>query len=200
MPGAAAAAPGDGAMIAVLRGTVARRSPTRVVLDCGGIGFELGVPLSTSNRLGAAGSEATLLVVPRFTQTGLEFYGFLDEDERDVFRLLLSVKGIGPKAGLNILSRFSPDEVRQTIAAGRVGVLETVPGIGPKKAERVLRELAERSVPVEAGSPLLADAEKALVSLGLTRREARARLGRIKTGPETTLPELLRLALRERGE
>ena len=186
-------------MIAVLRGTLVRRSPTRVVLDCNGIGFELGVPLSTSNRLGEAGSEATLLVVPRFTQTGLEFYGFADEAERDVFRLLLSVKGIGPKAGLNILSRFSPGDVRETVAAGRVGVLETVPGIGPKKAQRVLKELAERTAPVETGSPLLADAEKALVSLGLTRREARARLGRLQVGPETTLPELLRLALREKG-
>jgi Holliday junction DNA helicase RuvA len=187
-------------VISVLRGTIARRSPTRVILDCGGIGFDIGVPLSTSNRLGAAGSEATLLVVSRFTQTGLEFYGFAEEEERDVFRLLLSVKGIGPKAGLNILSRFSPDEVRQTIAAGRVGVLETVPGIGPKRAARVLKDLAERSAPVDAESPLLADAEKALVSLGLTRREARARLGRLKPGPDTTLPELLRLALREKGQ
>jgi Holliday junction DNA helicase RuvA len=186
-------------MIASLSGRLREKGPTRVILDCNGIGFELGIPLSTSQAIGKVGDEASLLVVTRFTQTGLELYGFLGAAERDVFRLLLSVKGIGPKAGLNFLSRFSPDEILEVVTSGRIEVIQTVPGIGPKKAQRVLSELAERTVPVEVEKPLLADAESALVSLGLTRKEARARLGRVELTEEMTLENLLKLALRARG-
>jgi Holliday junction DNA helicase RuvA len=185
-------------MISVLCGKVAEKRSTRLVVDCGGIGFDLGVPLSTSNRVGSVGSSVRLLVVPRFTQNGLELYGFLDPEERDVFRMLLSVKGIGPKAGLNFLSRFSPAEILEVVAAGRIDVVQTVPGIGPKKAQRVLKELADVSVPVDAASPLLADAEAALVSLGLTRREARVRIARVDVTDDTTLEQLLKLALQQK--
>jgi Holliday junction DNA helicase RuvA len=186
-------------MIAFLRGTIVEKEPTRLVLDCNGTGYEVGVPLSTSSRLGGEGTEVGLLVVTRFTKTGVELYGFLDTKERDVFRLLLSVKGIGPKAGLNFLSRFSPEEILDAIASGRIDVVRTVPGIGSKKAERVLTELAERTTPAEGAKPLLADAESALVSLGLTRKEARTRLQKLVLGDEMTLQEILRLALKVTG-
>ncbi|UCG41722.1 MAG: Holliday junction branch migration protein RuvA [candidate division WOR-3 bacterium] len=182
-------------MIAFLRGTIVEKEPTRLVLDCNGTGYEVGVPLSTSSRLGEKGTEVGLLVVTRFTQNGVELYGFLESRERDVFRLLLSVKGIGPRAGLNFLSRFGPDDIIDTIARRRIEVIKTVPGVGPKKAERVLEELAEKTVAPAAGKPLLTDAEAALVSLGLTRREARQRLERIKVSEDVTLQDLLRLAL-----
>lgn len=186
-------------MIALVAGRLAEKEPTRVVVDCQGIGFELRVPLSTSNRLGAVGEQVSLLVVPRLTREGMDLFGFGEADERDTFRLLLSVTGIGPKAGLNILSRFSPAEVRELIAAGRVDVIQTVPGIGPKRAERVLRELAERAPASRVESEVLADAEAALVSLGLTRKEARTRLGRVPDAAGLDLPAVLRLALQQRG-
>jgi Holliday junction DNA helicase RuvA len=186
-------------MIAYLRGVIVDKGPTRLVLDCSGTGFEVGVPLSTSSRVGDMGSQVGLLVVTRFTQTGVELYGFLDRKERDVFEMLLSVKGIGPKAGLNFLSRFSPEEILQTIASGRIEVVKTVPGIGPKKAERVLSELAEKTAPAETGDQLMADAESALVSLGLTRREARTRLQKVRAGTEMTLEALLKQSLRTEG-
>ncbi|HDR00524.1 MAG TPA: Holliday junction branch migration protein RuvA [candidate division WOR-3 bacterium] len=185
-------------MIALVAGRLAEKEPTRVMVDCRGIGFELRVPLSTSNRLGSVGEQVSLLVVPRLTREGMDLFGFLDPAERDTFRLLLSVTGIGPKAGLNILSRFSPDEVRELIAAGRADVIRTVPGIGPKRAERVLRELAEKSPGPEVATGTLADAESALVSLGLTRREARARLGRVPNAAGLDLAALLRFALQQR--
>jgi Holliday junction DNA helicase RuvA len=185
-------------MIALVAGRLVEKEPTRVVVDCNGIGFELRVPLSTSNRLGAVGEAALLLVVPRLTREGMDLYGFAEADERDTFRLLLSVTGIGPKAGLNILSRFSPGEVRELIAAGRADVIRTVPGIGPKRAERVLRELAEKAPPPQVETGTLADAESALVSLGLTRKEARARLSRVPGAAGLDLGALLRLALRQR--
>ncbi len=183
-------------MIAYLRGMIVEKGPTRLVLDCNGVGYEVGVPLSTSSRVGETGSQVGLQVVTRFTQTGVELYGFLDGKERDVFGMLLSVKGIGPRAGLNFLSRFSPDEILETIASGRVDVVKTVPGIGPKKAERVLSELAEKTASVETSGPLMADAESALVSLGLTRREARNRLQKVLVGDGMTLQALLKQALR----
>lgn len=182
-------------MIARLCGTLREKEPARVVIDCSGIGLELGVPLSTSRRLGEIGEPAEFLVVTRFTRDGVELYGFADKAERDVFRLLTSVRGIGPKAGLNLLSRFSPEEIRSLIAGAKTDVLKTVPGIGPKKAERMLAELKEKAEPTEAGAPLLADAERALVCLGLTRREARARLEKVEAAPDATLEQLLKLAL-----
>ncbi len=184
-------------MIASLDGTIREKGPTRVVLDCQGTGYEVGVPLSTSGRLGDVGARAALLVVTRFTQNGVELYGFIDPEERDVFRLLLSVRGIGPRAGLNFLSRFSPGDILASIARGDIAMVRSVPGIGPKKASRVLAELAEKtgSVPGD-GSPLTRDAEAALVSLGLTLREARVRLGRVPAAEGMTLQELLRAALK----
>ncbi|MFO7674909.1 MAG: Holliday junction branch migration protein RuvA [bacterium] len=186
-------------MIALVAGRLVEKEPTRVVVDCNGIGFELRVPLSTSNRLGAAGETVTLLVVPRLTRDGMDLFGFAEPDERDTFRLLLSVTGIGPKAGLNILSRFSPAEVRELIANGRQDVIRTVPGIGPKRAERVLRELAEKAPPPRVASEVLADAEAALVSLGLTRKEARARLDRVPAAAGLDLQAVLRQALAQKG-
>lgn len=185
-------------MIALLRGTLREKEPTRVVLECQGIGFELGVPLSTSRRLAGTGEPAELLVVTRLTREGVELYGFLDKSERDVFRRLTSVRGIGPKAGLNLLSRFEPDEITSVIARGDVGVIRTVPGIGPKKAQKLMDELKEQTVPAEAAAPLFADAHKALVCLGLTSREARARLEKVKPEPGATLEQLLKQALQEK--
>ncbi len=186
-------------MIAALRGVLLEKEPTRVVIDCRGMGFEVQVPLSTSRRLSSVGDEAQLLVVTRFPRAGVELYGFAEKAERDTFKLLTSVKGIGPKAGLNLLSRFSPEEIHEIIAAGRIDVVRSVPGLGPKRAQRILGELKERAEPVPEGKPILADAASALVSLGLTRREARSRLGRIEVSEEMTLEALLKLALQQKG-
>jgi len=165
-------------------------------VECAGIGFELKVPLSTSRRLAEPGQEARLQVVMRVTRSGVDLFGFLDAAERDVFNLLTSVKGIGPKAGLNLLSRFEPQEILDVIAAGRVEVFRTVPGIGPKKADSILKKLqGEAPAPRQ---PMLADAQAALMSLGLTRREAQERLSRVQLRPETTLQELLKLCLTQR--
>jgi Holliday junction DNA helicase RuvA len=186
-------------MIASLRGVLREREPTRVVIECQGIGFELKVPLSTSRRLGDSPADVVLLVDTYFTRSGVELYGFLDAEERNAFKLLTSVRGIGPKAGLNLLSRLSPAEIVQAVATGRVDVMKSVPGIGPKKAESIIKKLQQDAPAVLAGTPLLADAESALMSLGLTRREARERLARVELGASMTLQELLRIALAQRG-
>lgn len=185
-------------MIGALRGRLLEKEPTRVVVDCAGIGFELRVPLSTSARLPGPGEETQVLVLMRITRSGVELFGFCDRQERDAFSLLTSVKGIGPKAGLNLLSRFSPQEILELIAAGRVEVFRTVPGIGPKKAESILKKLQGETPVPEPMQPMLADAQAALMSLGLTRKEARDRLSRVQLRPETTLAEVLKHCLAQR--
>jgi Holliday junction DNA helicase RuvA len=115
------------------------------------------------------------------------------------FQRLTSVSGIGPKAGLNLLSRFIPAEIDSIITNGKTEVLRTVPGIGPTKADNIIKKLQAEAAPPEAGSGLLADAESALVSLGLTHREARDRLRRAGAVENLSLQELLKLALAQRG-
>lgn len=183
-------------MISRLRGLLAEREPTRVVLDCSGVGYELRVPLSTSGRLPEPGAEATLFVEMTVGRNGVALFGFITEAERETFRLLTSVQGIGPRAGLNLLSRLDPGEIRDVIATGRLEILRSVPGIGPKRAESILKKLQTALPAAPAAPPLLADGESALVSLGLTRKEARDRLARVKPVPEK-LADLLRAALAE---
>jgi len=186
-------------MIGALRGTIVEKEPTRIVLDCSGIGFELRVPLSTSRSLPDAGQEARLLVVMRVARSGVDLFGFTDKEERDVFNTLTSVKGIGPRAGLNLLSRFAPQEILDVIAAGRVEVIRSVPGIGPKKADSILKKLQGETPQPSQVQPMLADAAGALVSLGLSRREAQERLSRVDLKPDMSLQDLLKLALALRG-
>ncbi len=169
------------------------------MVDCQGIGFGLKVPLSTSRRLAEVGGEVVLRVHTHFTRDGVELFGFLDKEELTTFQRLTSVSGIGPKAGLNLLSRFAPGEIDSIIANGRAEVLRTVPGIGPTKADNIIKKLQAEAPAPEAGSELLADAESALVSLGLTRREARDRLHRVGSADNLNLQELLKLALAQRG-
>ncbi len=186
-------------MLARLHGALVEKEPTRIVVDCQGIGFGLKVPLSTSRRLSDIGSEVVLLVHTHFTRDGVELFGFLDKEELSAFQRLTSVSGIGPKAGMNLLSRFAPGEIDSIIADGKAEVLRTVPGIGPTKADNIIKKLQAEAPPSEAGSELMADAESALVSLGLTHREARERLRRVGSAESLNLQELLKLALAQRS-
>ena len=186
-------------MIGALRGRIVEKEPTRIALDCSGIGFELRVPLSTTRSLPDAGQEARLLVVMRVTRSGVDLFGFMDKEERDVFNMLTSVKGIGPRAGLNLLSRFAPQEILDVIAAGRIEVIRSVPGIGPKRADSILKKLQGEVPQPRQAQPMLADAAAALMSLGLSRREAQERLSRVEFKPDMSLQELLKLALAQRG-
>jgi Holliday junction DNA helicase RuvA len=186
-------------VLARLRGVLVEKEPTWVVVECHGIGFGLRVPLSTSRRLADVGSEVVLRVHTHFTRDGAELFGFVDKDEIAAFERLTSVSGIGPKAGLNLLSRFAPAEIESIIATGKTDVLRTVPGIGPTKADKIIKKLQDTAPPPAVESELLADAELALVSLGLTHREARERLCRVGAAEDMTLQDLLKLALAQRG-
>jgi len=169
-------------VIAFVRGSVASRTPESVVLDVGGIGYEVVVP--TRTRVGAIGDELTLYTHLHVREDCMTLYGFDNMDDRAVFELLISVTGIGPKGAISILSSISPVELRRAIATGNLDRLTAIPGIGRKTAQRIVLELKEKLADVvEDDSDLGAEpdepgdarseAAEALIALGFSPHEAR---------------------------
>jgi Holliday junction DNA helicase RuvA len=130
-------------MISRLTGQLIAKSPGEVVLDVQGVGFTLNIPLSTFEQLGKVGSRATLHTHLHLREDAIQLFGFATEDERDIFRILLSVNGIGPKMAQGILSGISTTELKNHIVAGNPAGLTSVPGIGRKTAERLIVELRD---------------------------------------------------------
>ncbi len=167
-------------MIARLKGTLVERGEERVVLDVHGVGYDLSVPLSTLRGLGTSGSEVTLLTRLIVRENAMELFGFAELQERQMFDLLLSVSGIGPRLALAVLSAAEVHLLRRAIASSDVDLLVSVPGIGKKTAQRLLVELKDKigdlaGGPVSAGPPPgagEAEAVDALVALGYARPNA----------------------------
>jgi len=158
-------------MIAHLRGTLLQKQPTRLVLDVGGVGYEVLVPLTTSQAAGEVGEAValhTVLVVREDSQT---LYGFSEPQERALFLKLVGVSGIGPKIALGALSGLPPGDLVAAIRDQNVALLTRLPGIGKKTAERMALELKDSlsgfgAAPPAAGDRVSADAVAALISLG----------------------------------
>lgn len=199
-------------MIARLSGSLVEKLPTRALLDVGGVGYELGIPVSTFQRLPEPGGKTTLLTQLIVRDDALQLYGFATGEERDVFRLLITVSGVGPKIALAILSGIDLTRFRQAVVGGDIDLLRTIPGIGKKTAERLVVELrdrlpgvAEQSAEAQAaralGCPpeIYRDAVAAMVSLGYTNAAATQAARRAITGLEgpVQLDDLLRRALSE---
>ena len=196
-------------MISFLKGTLASKSPTEASIDVGGVGYGVSIPLSTFEKLGAPGSAVTLLTHLHVREDALQLYGFATEDERTLFRLLVSVNGIGPRMGLGILSGIPAGDLRSHIASGNTGALTAIPGIGRKLAERLVLELREKigraehsgafTTPGDARSSVHGEAILALTSLGYSRpvaeKAVRAASGEPGAADET-LEGLLKAALR----
>lgn len=196
-------------MISFLEGILVEKDPTRVVLNLGGVGYEVFIPLSSYDRLPAAGGACRLLTYDHVREDTHALYGFLTEEERRVFLLLLNVSGIGPKLALTALSGLSVRDLKAAVAQADVKRLSSVSGIGRKTAERIVVELKDK---LGAGEALEAiaggagatpesvharDAVLALVSLGYKQAEAqkivRDVLARVKPG--ATVEEIVRKAL-----
>ena len=168
-------------MIGRLTGTLAAKSPPQLLVDVGGVGYELDVPMSTFYNLPAVGDHVTLLTHFVVREDAQQLFGFLSADERSTFRLLIKIGGVGPRTALSILSGLSVAELAQAIAAQEPGRLVKVPGIGKKTAERLLLELrgklgADLSTPASPTSDAQADIVQALVALGYNDRDAAAAL------------------------
>ena len=181
-------------MIAFLRGTLVEKDLACVVLDVGGVGYEVLVPLSTYDELPPVGSEVRLLVHDYLREDAHWLFGFASEDERQLFRLLIDVNGIGVKTACAALGGLPPHELRLAIANRDAKRLAKLPGIGKKTAERIAMELADKIDPLEAMSaaqkagrgkanPAMRDAVLALTALGQPQDVALKRVQEIAATP-----------------
>ncbi len=164
-------------MIGRLRGILAEKNPPQVLLDCNGVGYEVDVPMSTFYNLPALGEPVTLLTHFVVREDAQLLYGFATAPEREAFRQLIRISGVGPRTALSVLSGMSVGELSQAITAQETGRLVKVPGIGKKTAERLLLELkgklgADLGAPVSLASDAHADIQQALVALGYSDKEA----------------------------
>jgi len=194
-------------MITFLSGELLAAQPTRIVLGVNGVGYEVIISLSSFDRLPVRGARVTILTHLQLKEDGMVLYGFLTEDERSLFRLLIGVTGIGPKIAMGILSGISPGNFRLAVSQGSARILAAVPGIGKKKAERIIVELkdkigviegAEREREVSPESHILNDASLALISLGYTQSEAQKAVATVmeRIGKICDVETLIREALK----
>ena len=188
-------------MIGRLRGVVAEKRGERVLLDVSGVGYEIAVPPRVLVELPGIGEEAVVHTHLHVREDAMAVFGFSTEDQRDLFRILLGVSGVGPKVALAILSTMSPDDLRRAVVTEDAAALTAVPGIGKRSAQKLMLELRPKlELPdAELGpsqSPL-AEVRAALEGLGYQTEEIRGAMAQL---PETDEVEsLLRHALQELG-
>ncbi len=168
-------------MIALLRGKLLEKSPNLALLDVGGVGYALTVPVSTFSGLPELGSEVVLHAYTYVREDALALFGFLTKQEKALFEKLISVNGVGPRLGVTVLSGLPTEELLGAIRAGDAKTLTRIPGVGRKTGERIILELREKLGAVEAGetvppSPAAAleeDVVSAMSNLGCTADAAR---------------------------
>lgn len=194
-------------MIGQLSGRLLDKSPTRVLLDVNGVGYEVLIPLSTFEQLGSAGANATLLTHLHVREDILQLFGFASHNEKQLFQLLLNVNGVGPKLAQGILSGCSVQMFCNYVKQGATAALTKIPGIGKKTAERLVLELRDRIekwdiAQEQTGAPkgpaaLSEEALLALISLGYPRNEAEKAIRQVLAEHEALpVEELLKHALR----
>ena len=187
-------------MIGRLAGQLAEKSPPRILIDCHGIGYEVDVPMSTFYQLPPLGEKVTLLTHFVVREDAQILYGFATAPERDAFRELVKISGVGPRTALSVLSGMSVTELAQAVTAQESGRLVKVPGIGKKTAERLLLELKGKlgadmgAVRGAAASDAQADILQALLALGYNDKEAAAALKALPA--EVGVSEGIKMALK----
>jgi holliday junction DNA helicase RuvA len=131
-------------MIAQLRGTIVAKNSLELVIDCAGVGYAVSVSTATSDKVPAVGEATTLLTMMIVREDAMQLFGFMSEAERDVFKLLISISGIGPKIAISILSSVQIPELQDIITRSDLVRLQKLPGIGKKTAERIIVELRDK--------------------------------------------------------
>ncbi|GAH23268.1 unnamed protein product [marine sediment metagenome] len=189
-------------MIATLEGTLEYRGVDSVIINVGGIGFQVHVPGSTLSQLGAINDKVSLYTHLHLREDNVSLYGFASEEELALFKNLISVSGIGPKAALALLSASNPEQLAMAIASGNVDIISQVPGIGKKIAGRLVVELKGKLEREWKGAvlPLAAenaDAIAALTNLGYSLREAIQAVSNLPDLSELTLEEKVKMALQQ---
>jgi len=179
-------------MIAALRGVLVEKHPNQAVVDAGGVGYELHIPITTYTQLPEAGAEVRLRVYTHVREDTLALYGFLSQDEKNMFEKLIAVSGIGPSLAIKVLSGLAAGELIAAIRKGEVERLVRIPGVGKKTAERMVLELRDKlPTPVGEGAaapvaPSLSEIEQdvlsALMNLGCARPAAEQAVRKAKSG------------------
>jgi Holliday junction DNA helicase RuvA len=187
-------------MIARLTGVLSEKAPPFVLLDVNGVGYEVQVPMSTFYNLPELGAKVTLLTQFIVREDAQLLYGFGTAVERESFRELVKITGVGPRIALAVLSGLSTNELAQAVAAQEAGRLVKVPGIGKKTAERLLLELKGKLAPalgaagVVVANDAQADILQALIALGYSDKEAQLALKALP--PDATVSDGIKLALK----
>jgi Holliday junction DNA helicase RuvA len=188
-------------MIGRIQGVLVSVHPPRLLVDCQGVGYEIDVPMSTLYQLPETNQKITLLTHFQVREDAQQLFGFATETEREAFRQLIKISGVGSRTALAVLSGMSVNELAQAIAMQEAGRLTQVPGIGKKTAERLCLELKGKLAPdlgivgdklqaVEASSEVL----QALLALGYSEKEAHLALKQIP--PDTTVSDGIRMGLK----
>ncbi len=202
-------------MIASLRGILTYKSPAELTVEVGGVGYEVSYSPTGLHRLPEVGAEVFLHIFTNVRDDSIDLYGFSERQEKEMFILLTTVSGVGPKLAMNILSGLAPEALASAILTGDLGRLVKLPGVGRKTAERLCVELKDKvqflpaldRVAIQPGTPPETDQKgrdvvSALVNLGYPPAGARRALEKIKEScgeddyEALPLEELLRLALR----
>lgn len=200
-------------MIAHINGKLIQKQPNSLIVDVGGIGYELTVPLSTFYDLGELGSEVVLRVYTYVREDALQLFGFRTEKEKQLFLLLISVSGIGPKLAITVLSGMSAEDLIFALRAENLPKLVAIPGVGKKTAERMIVELKDKAVKfsmidseehwsagpiVNVGEAMRQDVVSALVNLGYQRATAEKTVNAAcKEKPDAGFEAILKDSLRQ---
>lgn len=194
-------------MIYCLTGKILKKTLDSAVISCGGVGYAVQIPATTGEALPAPGQEGTVYTVMNVSENDVSLYGFATEEQRDCFKMLTSVSGVGPKAGLAILSVMTPEKIALAASSGDHKAFTKASGVGPKLAQRITLELKDKvgkglgagtgfasgaDVPAPAGAP--AQAVAALVSLGYNTSDAAQAVARIDE--DLPVQEIIKIALR----
>ncbi len=195
-------------MIALLTGKVARKSPEFIILDVNGVGYRVQIPFSTYYDLPEEGGMVTLDVYTHVKEDAINLYGFRTAAEKNFFQLLISVSGIGPKVGKDILSNCQVGDLATAIIKGDVSRLCAIPGIGKKTAERLVLELKEKVMKLDSTAPmrddspfagssdLLDDVASALINLGYKEAVVKKTLADMAVKDGATMESILKQALK----
>lgn len=201
-------------MISYVKGPITAVEGDTIVVEAGCVGLAIHVPLSVLDQLPGVGQQATIYTYFQVKEDALSLYGFLSRQDRDMFRQLIGVSGIGPKAALGLLSALRPDDLRLAIITGDAKAISRAPGIGAKTAQRLILDLKDKMSAQDVLEHLVGDEEplggpsfggasesakeavQALVALGYTVSEASRAVGKVEKPEEMTAEEVLKASLR----
>ena len=200
-------------MLYSVRGKLIYAQPKVAVIECGGVGFRCQITMTTARQLPALGAETMLYTIMNVREDAIELFGFAEQAELECFKQLTSVTGVGPKAGLAILSELSPEKVALAAASGDYKALTRAQGVGPKLAQRIVLELKDKfgalaasgGVELSGGGGVVsaagnaAEAVSALSVLGFTPSEASAAVGKLDSSlpVETLVRDALKMLARK---